>query len=68
MPKDVLPSSDPNGTGNDDEEKYDNKVTTLIPTRTNVFFFIIVFGKYSKMVIYVDFTFSEILSPFFYTF
>ena len=38
MPKDVLPSSAPNGTGNDEEENYDNKKTKLIPTRTNVFF------------------------------
>ena len=38
MPKDVLLTSAPNGTGYDNEEKYDNKKTTEIPMGTNVFF------------------------------
>ena len=66
MPKDVLPSSAPNGTGNDGEEKYDNKKTTLILKRTNVFFFIKVFEKYPKLVICVDFAISEIFISIFF--
>ena len=48
MPKDVLPSSAPNGTGNDEEENYDDKKTKLIPTRTNVFFWSKCLGNTQK--------------------
>ena len=59
MPKDVLPSSALNGTGDDDEEKYDNEKDYIDPNENQRFLSECLVNT-QKMVICVDFTFSEI--------